>query len=264
MKSLLTQVFSMYKVSIKTALSSAMAYRFNFLLYLLIVFVSNLLMPIVTLLIYGSGAEIPGWTLYEALLFQSCYMLSTGLCSPFFFNMVWVTMSNIREGNYDLLLIKPCPVLITTMAFSFELDNVGSLLGGLTLFIFSVSKLPPQGLSAWLSFAYFILCAVLMLFGAICLMAAITFRWVGNSRIFEMFHVATGFGRYPHTIFPKWLLGILTTVFPIAALGFFPASSLLGGFKPSMLLIALPCALFAILGILVFQKMVGAYQSAGG
>lgn len=256
--------FKMYRVAIRMAVSSAMAYRADFIVNFLITLVSNFFVPLVTILIYGAGASIPGWNVYEALLIQSVFMLCTGFCSPFFYNMVWVTMGYVKDGAYDLLLIKPCPAIAITMAHSFELGSLGVLLGGLSMFFISLSQLPPPSPLGWLCFVFFLLMGAVVLFGMICLMAASAFKWVGNGRIFEIFDSVSQFGRYPATIFPRWLVTVVTYVFPVAMIGFFPASALLGEIDPMVFWAAVPCILFMLFGVFVFQKMVHSYQSAGG
>lgn len=258
------KILSMYQVSIKSSFATAAAYRLNFFFNMVLVIVGSLIIPLATLLIYGAGASLKGWTLYEALLFQSVFMLITSICSPLFYNMVWITMRNVREGNYDLLLIKPCSVITLSAAYSFNLEGIGSLIGAVAVFVYAVLNIQKIGFFQWLSFAYFIVCGIIFVFGIVCLMSAITFKWVGNSRIFEMFDSVTTFSRYPLTIYPKWLSLIITSVFPIAILGVYPAYALLGLASPVIYMIIIPCLMFAVLGVLVFKKMVGVYQSAGG
>jgi len=103
-----------------------------------------------------------------------------------------------------------------------------------------------------------------VLFGMVTLMTASAFKWVGNGRIFEIFDGVSQFGRHPGSVFPKWLSGALSFVFPVAMLGFFPASALLGRGKIYMLLAAVPCVLFMLFGVWLFRRMVRGYQSAGG
>ncbi len=254
----------MYSAAIRTAIASATAYRTNFFIVWLIILANNLGVPFVTILIYGAGARIPGWSLYEALLIQSCFMLTTGIAAPFIYNMVWVTMGHVKEGTYDLLLIKPCPVIFTTMAYTFELESVGMLIGGAFIMSFSLSKLPPVEPIQWLMFAYYALCGIIMLFGLMCLMSATAFKWVGNGRIFEIFSAVTGFGRYPASIFPRWLSTAVSWVIPISAMGYLPASTILGKSQPIDALVILPCIAFAVFGVFVFNRMINSYQSAGG
>lgn len=258
------RLFSMYATTIRVSFASASAYRANFFFNVFMTLINNLGVPFVTLLIYGAGASIPGWNIYQALLVQASFMLCSGIAAPFIYGMVWYTMERVKEGSYDLLLIKPCPVIMTTMAFSFELDSVGMLLGGGYIFAIAIANVGTIAPAQWLYFAYFMLCGIIMLFGIICLMTATAFKWVGNGRIFEIFSAITGFGKYPLTIFPRWLTTAISWIFPISVMGYFPASALLNSADPINLLLILPCIAFAIIGCLVFLFMINSYQSAGG
>ncbi|MEG0692545.1 MAG: ABC-2 family transporter protein, partial [Oscillospiraceae bacterium] len=100
--------------------------------------------------------------------------------------------------------------------------------------------------------------------GLVFIMAATTFKWVGNSRIFEIYDSLTILGRYPGTIYHKLLMNITIFVFPVAAMGFFPAASLLGRSQPWMYWAFMPALLFFLLGLWLFRKMIRLYQSAGG
>jgi len=248
----------------KISIASSFAYRVNFFINLTISILSNLLVPLVTILIYGSGAAIPGWTFHEALLVQAAFMVGTGFCAPLFYGMVWVTMGHIREGSYDLLMIKPGSVIVLSVAHSIEPENIGVLLSGLGMFVYALTGLPAPSLVNWLQFFFFFLSSAVLSLGLVLVMSATAFKWVGNSRIFEMYNSLTVFGRYPGTIFSKTLIWITSFILPVATLGYLPAAALLGRSDTVMMLAFLPCAAFAGLGILLFRYMVYKYQSAGG
>ena len=248
----------------KVSLASSLAYRANFILNLVITLLSNLLVPLVTVLIYAAGASIPGWSFHEALLVQAAFMLSTGLCSPFFYNMVWVTMQHIRDGSYDLLLIKPGSVLVLSIASSIDPDDIGVFIGGLAMFVYALSGVAAANIWNWLQFACFFLASITLNLGLVLIMSATSFKWVGMSRIFEIYDSITIFGRYPGTVFPKALMFATSFVLPVATLGFLPASALLGRNDGPMLLAIVPCLGLAGIGALMFTRMVGKYRSAGG
>lgn len=256
--------FSVYRQYIRISFNTAAAYRGDFFFTVIISMLNNLLVPLLTVLIYTGGASIPGWTFHEALLIQAVFMLCTGVCAPLFFSMVWMTMDKVREGAYDLVMLRPGSILLQTVAASFDIQSLGQLIGGLAMFIYALSNLGAPGLMGWLRFALLFLMGCAMVFGCILLMTATTFKWVGNSRIFEIFDAATMFGRYPIDIFTGPLRGVITYIFPVAMLGFFPAAAILGRTGPEMLIACVPCVLFVCLGILIFRRMVYAYQSAGG
>lgn len=253
-----------YGQGIRISASSSMAYRADFFVNLIISLLSNLLLPLVTVLIYGAGAAIPGWSFHEALCIQAVFMLCTGVSGACFYSLVGITMGRIREGSYDLLLIKPGPVIVITLSDGFAFDNLGSLLGGTGIFIYALTGLAAPSALQWLQFVFLFLMGLLVLLGMTLIMSATMFKWVGNSRIFEIFDAVSMFGRYPGTIFPRTLATFITYLLPVGMLGFLPASALLGGLSAVSFLACIPCVIFMLLGYALFRHMVTLYQSAGG
>lgn len=253
-----------YAQGVKAAFASAMAYRMDFIFTAFMSLAGNMALPLVTVLIYGAGAAIPGWGFHEALLLQAVFTMSTGLSSMLFFSLTDVTMYRIREGSYDLLMIKPGPLAFLSIAQSFQLEGGGTVLGGLALLLYSLSGVTFPTALQWVSFIFLFLMGVIVQLGCVLLMSATAFKWIGNSRIFEIFNTVTGFGRYPGSIFPKAFLHIISYVLPVAMLGFFPGAALLGDFSAGMFLSVIPCLLFLMLGVWLYGHMVRGYQSAGG
>lgn len=258
------RALAVYRQYIRISFGNAAAYRGDFFFTVIISMLNNLLVPLLTVLIYAGGASLPGWTFHEALLIQAVFMLCNGVCAPLFFSMVWITMDRVREGTYDLLLLKPGSTIFLTLASSFDIESVGQLMGGLLMFVYALVNLGAPGLLGWLQFLLLFLMGCAMVFGCILLMTATTFKWVGNSRVYEIFDAATLFGRYPITIFERGLRMVITYVFPVAMIGFFPATAILGRTGPEMLVACVPCLAFVGLGFLLFRRMIHQYQSAGG
>ena len=258
------RALAIYRQYIRISFNTAAAYRASFLLTVIISLFSNLFFPLLTVLIYSGGARIPGWSFDEALLLQAVFMLCTGISSPFLSNMVWITMEHIRQGTYDTIMLKPGSTLLITAASAFDLENIGSLFGGLALFMYSLYRLPTPGISQWLGFLLMLIMGLCVMLGATLLMTATTFKWVGNSRIYEIFDAVTAFGRYPNTIYSRSLRTLAAYIIPVSMLGFFPASALLGRSLPEMFFACIPCIVFMALGLIVFRRMIYRYQSAGG
>jgi len=101
------RILSIYKTCVATAMARALAYRLNFALSMLITLCFNLFFPLTTILIYNSGASFPGWTFFEVLLIQSIFTLSLGLACVLFSNVLWSTMQYIREGSFEVVLLRP-------------------------------------------------------------------------------------------------------------------------------------------------------------
>lgn len=95
-------------------------------------------------------------------------------------------------------------------------------------------------------------------------MAATSFKWVANSRIPEIYDSVAKFGNYPQSIFPRVISTFTAFIMPVAMIGFFPASALLGRTTAGMFLAIIPCIIFMSLGIGLYKYMVRLYESVGG
>ncbi|MBR5090387.1 MAG: ABC-2 family transporter protein [Ruminiclostridium sp.] len=252
-----------YFTCLRIAFSQAAAYRADFLLGNLITLLSNILFPLVTVVIYANGAQFPGWPMWEVLLIQSVFSMSTGLSSMITHGILWATMDHIREGSFEVVLLKPVSPLFYLTAVNFSTDSLGLFAGGLVLTVVSAFNTvsAADGVPVFL-LLFFAGTAVLC--GLDLIMAAITFKWVGNSRIPEIFESVSEFGKYPLGIFPKAVQITVTFIIPVAVVGFLPASALLGRLDGIMLLAVIPCVLFLAFGVWLYNGMIKRYEGVGG
>jgi ABC-2 type transport system permease protein len=245
-------------------MARALTYRLNFLLSFVITIGYNALFPLVSVLIYRSGASFPGWNFYEVLLMQSIFILSQGVASIMFSNVMWTTLQHIREGSFEIVLLKPVNPLFFLISTNFDPESIGLIIGGGILLAFSIIKMEIISLASIPAFLFLFAAGFAVMAGMNMIMAATSFKWVGNSRIPEIFDSILTFGKYPINIFPDAIKGIVTFIVPVGMIGFYPASALLGRLDPVILLAAIPCALFMILGIWLYQFMVKLYEGVGG
>lgn len=252
------------RVSIRASFGAAAAYRANFWLSMMITLLSNILFPLVTILIYNAGASFPGWTFYEALLIQAVFTLSTAVAGILFNGVLWQTMQRIVEGTFEVVLIKPVDTLFYLMAISFQVESISLLAGGAVLFFVAVSHIGAPTLWMWLQFILLFAAGLSVMLGISLIMAATSFKWVGNSRIPEIFDSVTQFGRYPASIFPKAVQALSAFLIPVAMIGFFPAAALLGEADVTAFLSIIPCVLFGAAGVWLYKHMIHLYESVGG
>lgn len=258
------KAIDIYITSFKNGFAARMAYRADFFFCSIMILVSELLLPMITFLIYSTGASFPGWSRHEAMLLQGVFMLSKGAANLLFFGLVFNTLSHVREGTYDLLLIKPVSVLFISVAAGSEPDSIGTILGGLLVILFSLWQLPSPGVINWIKFILLFFFSVLVMFSFAVIMAGSVFKWVGNSRIYEIFDSITAFGNYPRSIFSKSFQAIISYIIPVAIIGFFPAAALLGKDMSGVIPAILISILFFILSLSFWRLMLSKYTSAGG
>lgn len=253
-----------YKECIKVSFATASTYRANFLINTFIMVVSNLLFPFVTILIYQSGASFPDWSFYEVLLIQSIFILSTGVSNMLFNGILWATMGNIVNGSFEIILIKPIDTLFYIISSTIEIDGIGLILGGGVMFGISIAHIEAISMLMWLQFILLFLAGILVMFGISLIMAATSFKWVGNSRIPQIFDSIKTFGKYPQNIFSKVIINATSFIIPVAMIGFFPASALLSKSTLAMFIAVLPCIIFAMVGVMLYKYMIHLYEGAGG
>ena len=256
--------FAVLREGMRVSFAAASTYRVNFLLNTFIMLISNILFPLVTILIYGADAGFPGWDFYEVLLIQAVFLLSSGAARLMFNNLLWVTMQHIVEGTFEIVLIKPLDPLFFLLASSFEIESVSLILGGAIVFGVALYNTVALTLATFLQF-FILFCAGLFVnLGIALIMTATSFKWVGNSRIPEIFDSIQTFGKYPQNIFPNAVRGFTAFIIPVAMIGCFPATALLGKAEPVMFIAIIPCVLFLLAGILLFRGMIHLYEGVGG
>ncbi|MFD2503728.1 hypothetical protein ACFSS9_03735 [Paenibacillus septentrionalis] len=83
------QIIACWASVMRVKLAEQMAYRSHFALSVVLLIIGDLVVPLITLLVYRSGASFPGWNLHEALLVQAIFVLAKGIAFPFFFRYGW-------------------------------------------------------------------------------------------------------------------------------------------------------------------------------
>ncbi|MCL1871772.1 MAG: ABC-2 family transporter protein [Promicromonosporaceae bacterium] len=254
-----------YRVCLRIAVRQATTYRASFLLSSVITLVGNLAFPLVTVLIYGSGAGFPGWTADEVLLIQSVFTLSAGLSGLVLGGVVFVTMDRVREGTLEIVLLKPVRPLPFIVLTTLQPESAGVALGGAVLLGWAASRsVHAVSVTGVLSFVGLFLAGLCVMAGMSLVMAATSFRWVGNSRLPEIADSTRTFGRYPLAIFPRAVQSVVTFVVPVGMVGFFPASALLGRSVPGMWPAAATCVAFLGFGVWLYHHQIRHYQGVGG
>ena len=260
----MTSHLTVYRQAFQCALASRMAYRADLFISAAIMLLFEAIVPFVTVLIYRSGSAFPGWTMYEALMIQAVFLLVKGVAFPFFFGIVWNIMDRVREGTFDLLLIKPRSILFLCIATGIDIEDLGKLVGGAAMMILVFTQLPLPGFWQFCQFGLLFVAALSVFFSFALILSGLLFKWVGNGRMWEIFNAATRFSLYPLSIFSKGLQLFLTAVIPIAMMGFFPASVLLGKPHEGMALGVVMCGVFFAFSLWFWHSMMKNHTSAGG
>ena len=253
-----------YLVAIRLAYARRMAYRADFILSTIIMLCMEFLGPFVIFLIYKTGASFPDWNLYEVLLIQGIFLMIKGVAFLFFVGMMSTILQHVREGTFDVLLIKPRSILFISMLDGISIGDLGIALGGIGLCIVALANLPGISIVNLMKFCVLCVNSLIVFFSVSILMSATLFRWVGNSRMYEVFDSFMAFAVYPRSIFPKSIRTIITAVIPVAMVAYFPTAVLLGKPAEGVFLSSLSCICLLFVSLLIWHRMLRYYASAGG
>jgi len=248
----------------RTAFSAAAAYRMNFMAGIIITFFSNILFPLVTIVIYGAGLSFPGWTFYQVLLIQSIFTVSSGISNMFFQGIFRETNNAVHDGLFEIILLKPVEPLFYLAATSLNPESSALVAGGCVMFGISAAHVPGITGAAVPVFILFMLAGICVMLGLTLVMSAVSFKWVGNSRLPELFGSVLELAKYPLGIYPHSVRAFATFVVPVALVAAVPAAVLTGSIESSYFTAVVPCILLVVAGIVLYKLMIRMYESAGG
>ncbi|MCD6404093.1 MAG: ABC-2 family transporter protein [Nanoarchaeota archaeon] len=239
-----------------------MAYRINFLLHNLSILLSDILSPLLAILIYHNTPGIPGWTLGQFLLFYGTNIFVWGLAGFFFLPMSWRTSWKVRIGLFDQILVRPIkPVLHLTLT-SVDLDKIGEVILGLLIILLSGVKFDPIQLSMYL---LFLGCGILVMYSLSLMLTSAAILFVRVKNIFHIIWVLGEFTEYPLSLYSAPFRFFFTFILPFGLVSFYPAYAFFGLLEPSTILsLLLITAFFFLLALKIFDFAIKRYTSAGG
>ena len=246
-------------------------YRVSFALQVLAHFLGSFLDLVAILVIFANVPALGGWTVAEVTLLSGISNLSFALTDLVVGHLDDLPRV-IREGAFDLVLIRPRGTLFQIVTGDFQLRRVGKVAQGAVVLAYALSVLPIDWTPARIVVLAATVPAAVVIFASIWIAAiCISFWSPGANEAANAFTYGGNFlTQYPINIYDRWIRRFLAYVVPTAFVAYFPALYLLG--KPDPLglpawlgvispLVALASAVVAAA---VWRFAVRHYQSAGG
>ncbi|HEY5753367.1 MAG TPA: ABC-2 family transporter protein [Chthoniobacterales bacterium] len=215
--------------------------------------------------VLGRFGNIRGWTLPEICFFygtaNAAFAIGEGISRGFDQFAAFV-----RGGEFDRVLLRPCPTVMQLLGHEITLRRVGRLAQALTVIGFGFAwmpqtlMLPNVALLAWA-----ISCGVLLFTGILILQATICF-WTTES--IEMMNVLT-YGavfssQYPLSIYRGWFRKFFTFMIPLAGVVFLPVLGVLGISSGWQIWVAPLCGpIFLLAALQIWRFGVRRYCSTG-
>jgi ABC-2 type transport system permease protein len=259
-----------YGVLLRVGFQSAVQYRADFVMTALgAVAYEAVSLAFVGVIVYAFGS-IGGWGFVEVAFVYGIRSMGHALHGVLS-GQLWSLDDVVRQGKFDLYLLRPVNPLVQVLARRFQVTAVGDVVFGLVVLVVT-AVLAPIAWSGW-SVAFLVVAVVgsaLVESAVMLAIASLSFRLLSASSILGMADlVFVTFGPYPLSVLPRAVAQLLTFVLPLAYAAFFPAAVLLGReedlYAPVWLAYASPVvgvALYAA-AVAFFHRQVRHYASPG-
>lgn len=247
-------------------IKSRLTYRGDFFAF----FVGDLLLELVGLLfiwtIYQHIPDIHGWTYGEMLFLFGFSQITTGLFYTLFLNLFSLSEEYIIEGRFDRVLTRPLNTLFQVITERVYLEESSQAIVGVVVIAYAVRRIglvvSPMG---FVVAGCLIICGTVIYAGFFTTLMSLAFWFKERTGIWRPFETMNVFGKYPVTIYNRYVMIAISWVIPYAFTAFYPASHFLGHpeFRLYVWVTPLVALWSVLLGYNVWKAGVRAYESAG-
>lgn len=182
---------------------------------------------VIYLMIYRFN-NIFTWSAYEVLFLYSINTTAYSLAGFFMFHPFERLSEHIRMGTFDEMLTKPINPFFYLCFKEFSTGYVGNIIvTGIALAI-CIIKLNIEFSLFNLLFFIIILISGALIHSSFMIIFNIPAFWIVKTDALSTFKWSLNeFIQYPLSIYDRWIQIMLTFVFPVAFIGFFPSQVLL-------------------------------------
>ncbi len=248
------------------SLQTLMEYKVDFLIGLSGFLVSQVIGILTLNIIFNKIPELNGWNYNQVLLVYAIAQIPRGLDHMLTDNLWLLSNRIIVRSEFDKYLLKPINPLFYLLAEKFQTDAFGELIIGICLLCYSVNNLGIKLRFVYLGiFIVFIICGTIIYTGIKLIFSSLAFWFKTSDGILGIVYSVSDFAKYPISIYPGFIRGIITFVIPFAFTAYFPAAYFLK--KESVIvctvgLILCTCILSTI-ALKVWHEGLEVYEGAG-
>lgn len=221
------RIFKLLLTYLRITIANELQYRSNFILQLIQSIVALFVGLVGLELVFSQTENLAGWSLEELLVVMGVYMLMGGVIHAYIQPNMLRLMEEIQEGSLDFALTKPADGQVIISLREFHLWSLVDVILGLIVLIVAVNLNQGQiGLGQGLAFIAVLIMGTVILYCFWLIISASAFWIIRVGEIVELFEGVYAAGRWPISIYPKWLRFGLTFIIPITFAVTIPAEAL--------------------------------------
>jgi ABC-2 type transport system permease protein len=246
-------------------------YRVSFVLDMAGNFLISFIDFLAVLVIFQNVHRLGVWNVHEVAFLYAMSSISFALTDLLVGHFDQFP-EKIRDGNFDILLIRPRGTLFQVIASDFQMRRLGKAIQGVIVFAYVIGTLDiPWGPGRIAMLATMIPTAIVIFASIWTIGSCLSFWTTDGGEFTNAFTYGGNFlAQYPIDIYSSWMRRFLAYVIPLAFVCYFPALYILDKPDPlglpRLLEFASPlvAAVVACVAGLVWRFAVRHYRSAGG
>lgn len=242
----------MYWVLVGSSLRAKLAYRLNFTLSLCFQIILNLSELAAVLLIVNRVHDIVGWTV-DDLVFLYGLVATSGGVYRIFASELNDFDKYLVDGQFDAILVRPAPTLLTLVSRSVDVEHAGQFIQGIIVLLVSMARLSHRiGMKpvSILEVMVGVACGSVIWFAIVLFTATLGF-WTTRVNDLQpvLMYGPEAASNYPLSIYPRLIRSVFYSVLPIAFGSYIPASIVLHKGVPPTALVG--CAVVSVTAVCV-------------
>lgn len=214
-------------------------------------------------IIFGSVPSLQGYTKDELLLIYGIFIFNKGIAA-FFTGSLYEIESQIRDGTFDGILVRPVRPIIQILGLNLEfgeLVNIG------TGFAIIIAKLPAvkTKITIWdiITILLFVILSVIVVFSIRLICMSVAFWTLTSFPVAIAVDNVSDFAKYPTSIYNKGVKFMLDYIIPFAVIAYFPTLVLLkDDIKVALVSMVITVILF-LFSMIVWRVGIKNYKSSG-
>jgi ABC-2 type transport system permease protein len=252
------------------AVRATMAYRASFAMLTLSQFLVTFIDFAAVLVMFSHVDSLGGFGLAGIALLYGVSSLALGTADLLVGNCERVGR-RIRDGSFDVMLIRPVPALVQVATIDFSLRRVGRIAQSVLVLAWALVALDIDWSPARAGMLGLSVVSGTVIFSAVFVIGgAFQFWSLDSAEVANAFTYGGNYlTQYPLTIYPGQIVKAMTFLMPIAFVNWYPVLFVLGrdvpGDLPNVLRLLAPAvaALMAGLALLSWGRGMRRYQSTG-
>jgi ABC-2 type transport system permease protein len=250
---------------------SQLQYRTSFVLDAGSAFLISFIDFLAVLVIFHNTKQLGAWSVREVAFLYAMSSISFALTDLLVGHFDQFPQK-IRDGNFDILLVRPRGTLFQVIGSDFQLRRLGKALQGVLVLVYAVGSLTIPWDAGRVALLVVMIPAAIVIFGSVWTIGSCLSFWTTDGGEFTNAFTYGGnfLAQYPIDIFSSWLRRFLAYIVPLAFVCYFPSLYILD--KPDPLglprLLEFSSPLVALITAcvagLAWRFAVRHYRSAGG